>query len=231
LSYIEDIPHLLARYFEDGLEETPLREEDYVIDEDGLVQVNTHCALSKTPPGGRLPVEFSHAGGDFIVAGKRIKNLEGCPTTVEGNFDCSHNGLTTLRFAPTRVWDMDCSFNQLSSLEYCPAVPRGELLIHNNLFTRLATVPPCRFLYATFNPIQGFADLPNHIGHIQVSYTPDLPLLGLLKIKEIWISDQEGRRLEDLEQILNCYAGQGEAGAFACGAELASAGYKENAKW
>jgi hypothetical protein len=63
---------------------------------------------------------------------------------------------------------------------------------------------------------------------LYLSYSPTLPLLRCLLAKKVVTTKPENSTVQD---ILNQYAGQGEAGAFACGAELATAGYKENARW
>lgn len=51
---------------------------------------------------------------------------------VEGDFDCNHNNLTSLKGAPKSVdGDFDCSFNNLTSLEGAPTKVGGNFSCHN----------------------------------------------------------------------------------------------------
>ena len=131
---------------------------------------------------------------------------------VEGDFKCWQNTLKTLEGAPKSVGgDFWCFNNQLTSLEHAPKSVSGGFVCSNN--SQLTT-------------LEG---MPTKLGSLRLTYTPTLPLLRSLYANHVEFYP----RLENdsLQKILNRYAGQGEAGAFACGAELASAGYKENAKW
>jgi hypothetical protein len=81
--------------------------------------------------------------------------------------------------------------------------------------------------------LEGF---PLEVSSVRFNWAPSLPLLRLLNAAKITVAypgtdvyvRRNGQKAAD---ILNGYAGQGEAGAFACGAELASAGLKDNARW
>ena len=103
-----------------------------------------------------------------------------------------------------------CNHNQLTTLKYSPTTIGGSF-------------------YCSINPLESLEGLPEKLKTLQLSYSPNLPLLRALNAKKIEFNPL----LDDptLKEILNRYAGQGEAGAFACGAELATAGYKENAQW
>ena len=63
-------------------------------------------------------------------------------TEVYGNFDCSHNQLTSLEGAPEKVGkSFVCSHNQLTSLEGAPEKVGGYFLCNNNKLTSLKGGP------------------------------------------------------------------------------------------
>ena len=58
---------------------------------------------------------------------------------VKGNFNCSHNELTSLEGSPEIVGvDFDCAYNDLTSLEGSPKIVKGDFYCNNNKvkFTR-----------------------------------------------------------------------------------------------
>ena len=198
-----EILRLLHKYFY-----TPGR---ITIDDFGLVTCNSGVELKRGNLVTRLPVSFDRVDGNFVCINNQLTTLQGAPTSVGGSFLCSNNQLTTLAGAPTSVDDsFDCSVNQLTTLEHAPQSVGGDFGCYNNQLTTLEGLPVVtKTLY--------------------LSYSPTLPLLRCLLAKQVVFSPELENKT--IETILNQYAGQGEAGAFACGAELASAGYKENAKW
>jgi hypothetical protein len=227
----EAIDALLFRYFENALEEEPLGEDSYVIAVDGSVQVSADVGRKRSAPYGILPVKFSHIDGDFLVPEMKLTSLINSPQMVDGMFDCSHNQLTNLTHSPHSVIDFDCSHNQLTNLAGCPAVP-GELVCNNNLLTSLESCPQAAWVWAVNNPFMHFRNTPSHIDTVHVTWYADLPLLGLLVVKNIGLIEPDtGEEMKDLEQIMNRYAGQGRQGSLACAAELSKAGFKENARW
>jgi hypothetical protein len=62
---------------------------------------------------------------------------------------------------------------------------------------------------------------------VSLDYDQKLPLLRVLVARQIFI-DYIPIPLND---IIQKYAGQGRKGSLACAAEMARAGYKENARW
>lgn len=82
--------------------------------------------------------------------------------------------------------------------------------------------------------------LPQEIdGHVTVTYYPQMGGLLRLLVAKKGVSLQSttyrdptvDRDRQRIGAILDRFAGQGEAGAFECGAELAAAGYKRHARW
>ena len=59
--------------------------------------------------------------GDFFCAGNKLTSLEGAPSNVGGFFDCNYNNLTSLTGAPSNVGGFfHCGHNKLESLEGAP---------------------------------------------------------------------------------------------------------------
>jgi hypothetical protein len=149
--------------------------------------------------------------GGFECYSNQLTTLEGAPKSVGGDFSCYNNQLTTLKHSPQSVHgSFDCSYNQLTTLEGAPKSVGGDFNCVNN---KLAT-------------LEGMPDVQRTLF---LSYRRKLPLLRCLLAKKVEFDPKP--RNKTIETILNKYAGQGEAGAFACGAELAAAGFKANARW
>jgi hypothetical protein len=236
----DKIEQLMYSYFENDREERVFPDDDYVIDEDGAVHVNTSILMFKGTPNKMLPVQFAVVDGDCILADRQLKSLRGSPHTVNGDFDCSHNALTTLQYAPTTIGaraSFRCEHNQLTSLAHAPP-NADELVCDNNLLTTLTDAPPCHLLWATDNPFVTFKDTPSHIQHVVLSYKPELPLLGLLSVARIEFerlsaygyAPTHDEAVTVVEEILNRYTGQGKAGQLKCAAELVRRGFKQHAR-
>ena len=133
-----------------------------------------------------------------------------------GKFLCMNQKLTTLQGAPHHVGgDFSCSYNLLHDLEGAPKTVQGNFYCFDNRFTSLNGAP-------------------DHIQRgMMCDYSDHLPLLRTLNSKGPikLVSASEKPVPEQVRQILNRYAGQGQQGALACAAELADAGFKGNARW
>ena len=224
----EEIQMLMFQHFEDE-DEDRITPDEYVIDQDGKVHVNTSIGMYKSTANRLLPVQFAVVDGDCVFSDRGLISLVGAPLHVNGDFDCSMNALTSLAHAPKTVGrraSFKCDENQLTSLAYAP---RGcdELVCNNNLLTNLSDAPPCKLLWATENPFQSFKHTPDHIDHVVISYAPDLPLLGLLSVGKIEFEHDSD--LTRLQEILNSHTRQGRAGQLKCAAELVRAGFKSHA--
>ena len=137
--------------------------------------------------------------------------------------------------------DFEISACRLTTLDGCPSFVGGQFVASYNLFENLEGGPhTVKGAYnvrkcANLTRLDGLAE--DIGGLFSVDYQPDLPLLRSLVSSRIDLSPRDAntwvltQKRRTAEEILNRYAGQGAAGAFACGAELASAGYKENARW
>jgi hypothetical protein len=230
----DEIEHLMYSYFEDDSEKR-ITTDDYVIDQDGDIHVNTHVRMRKSTPNRVLPVQFAVVDGSCILADMRLTSLRGAPHTVNGDFDCSYNALTTLQHAPTSIGaqaNFNCAHNALTSLAHAPS-DSTELVCDHNLLKNLTHAPACDLLWAPHNPFESFNNTPDHIQHVVISYAPHLPLLGLLSVGKIELEPVAGfsheRHIQPIELILNKYCKQGRAGMLKCAAELIRAGFKRHA--
>lgn len=102
---------------------------------------------------------------------------------------------------------------------------------YNNHLTNLVGVPQHAHdvicAGSTLISLEGLPTDPHSIRYLSFTYRPTLPLLRCLVSTTVELA----RAPKEVGTIIAKYSGQGEAGAFECGAQLASAGYKENARW
>jgi hypothetical protein len=172
------------------------------ISEQGLVSVVGNVNMKRA--SRKLPCRFGEIKGSFSCVSQDLTSLDGAPHLVSGDFSCQHNKLKTLAGGPVTVGG---AYN-------C----QGQALV-------------------------GLLGLPlTEFKRLYVTYTPKLPVLRALVARKIWLETSDTvarvgpkrREVTDkVEQILNDprWMGKGQAGAIACAAELASAGFKANARW
>ena len=59
--------------------------------------------------------------GNFWCGHNKLTSLKNSPSIVVGSFFCGHNKLTTLAGSPSSVGiNFDCSYNDLTSVEFAP---------------------------------------------------------------------------------------------------------------
>lgn len=91
---------------------------------------------------GKFIVPIGIWEGNFNCSHTDLTSLKGAPEVVEGYFDCSHNQLTSLEGAPKKVGgDFSCSFNKLSSLEGAPREVGGDFKCTFNMLVSLEGAP------------------------------------------------------------------------------------------
>lgn len=229
-----------------------------VVDVNGNVSVLKLGSFNKIKS---LSVQFGHVKGHFDCSWQNLSSLKGAPHTVDGDFDCGVNRLTSLRYAPVSVGgsfncslnklatlkylpktiggSLKCRENSLTTLEFCPAHVKGAFNVnHNNLLTTLEHGPQQvdgDYSIAGCYALQDLDHLPNRGSFIRLSYKTNFALLRCLNFDRVEIFDQfnilNEQQYDSINRILNQHAGQGQQGALACAAELADAGFKENARW
>ena len=68
----------------------------------GLVDVNTHINL-RYKKLTELPLNFGTINGNFDCNSNELTTLKGCPKIINGFFSCSFNRLTSLENGPSEV--------------------------------------------------------------------------------------------------------------------------------
>ena len=141
------------------------------------------------------------------------------------------NGVLPVRFKTCKGFYVDNS--GLTSFAGSPEKIFGHAWYGNNRLTSLEHAPQevHGYLGLAANRITSLDGLPTVIQGIALDYHPHMPLLKTLIADTIDFPHVNTKAPGAVERILNRYAGQGQAGALACAAELADAGYKENAQW
>jgi hypothetical protein len=108
----------------------------------GLVDVQGSFDCSNQRLKSLYGIRFGTVEGDFYCYNNQLTTLEGAPQTVEGNFYCFSNELTSLEGAPQTVkGGFSCSSNQLTSLEGAPRTVEGTFSCYNNQLTSLEGAP------------------------------------------------------------------------------------------
>jgi len=232
-----EVARILADHF--WIVDTPQHRSGWAYDPDlHSVDVWGDCRLSRNLE--RLPLRFGRIYGDFNCGGRGLKTLANAPHTVDGSFRAHENQLFDLMGGPKKVGgDYWCGSNRLESLKGCPRQIKGNFWAPENQNLHSLKNGPQQVhgeLAVSGCNLTSLKGLPAQMGAVMIDYDPHMPLLSLLNAKEIALESKVGADYTDatvaqVAAILNRYAGQGEAGAFECGAELATAGFKENARW
>ena len=75
----------------------------------------------------------SSVGGDFSCQYNKLVNLRGCPSEVGGSFYCAHNGLLSLEGSPKEIGlHFFCNDNKLTSLQGVPKYVSGHFYCNDN---------------------------------------------------------------------------------------------------
>ena len=146
------------------------------------------------------------------------------------------NGRLPLRFGRVHG-DFNVSGCELTTLKGCPLHVGGLCFVSNNPIPSLEGAPQLvdyLFVMQDLTQLTSLEGFPAQIEICRFDWRHNLPLLRLLQAKKLILGNPGPSHSSPANrcfEILKGYAGQGEAGAFTCGAELADAGYKENARW
>lgn len=187
---------------------------DYEISENGMVDVDGGD-VTMIHPAAQLPVTFSY---------------------VSGTFEAHNKGLTTLEGVPASCHNLLVNQNALTNLDHCPSDLNWLFVKANRLVNFEGSLRSVNLIDARKNPFKNLNGLENiRVEEIKISYSENLPLLKLLVAKQIYLAHDivklDHERVNDINNILQKYAGQGQKGALACAVELSDAGFKENAQW
>ena len=144
------------------------RINNYTIRPDGRIDVDGGVHLySKNL--SKLPLNFNIVSGNFNCSHNQLTSLEHCPSEIGGDFYCSSNQLTTLKGCrPSEIGgDFYCNNNQLTSLEHCPSEIGGNF---NCSYNKLTTLKGCRpseivgNFYCFNNQLTSLKGAPSEVG-------------------------------------------------------------------
>ena len=114
---------------------------DYTINSDGSIDVDCSVYI-RFKRLTKLPLKFGRVSGDFDCSHNNLTSLEGCPGWVGRNFDCHNNNLTSLKGSPSSIEDdFVCHNNKLTTLEGGPRVVNGNFDCSSNQLTNLIGGP------------------------------------------------------------------------------------------
>lgn len=166
-------------------------------------------------------------------------SLKGCPKTIDGNFDCSYNALTSLKYCPTLSGKIsgafDCTNNKLRSLQFCPEHINGAFTCTTNNLTTLLYGP--KTVLGNYdcgdNYLENIDGLPEQItGRFYMRNSDNLksfPALRFLKIKNLLSISTDFRKVD---VIINQYLPntRGNDAIIECQNELLDAGLDDFAQ-
>jgi hypothetical protein len=133
--------------------------ENYTINSDGSIDVGGDVDLMNYLGGlTKLPLKFRNVTGDFNCSHNQLTTLEGSPKSVN-YFNCSHNQLTTLQGSPKSVNYFYCSHNKLTTLEGSPNIIRFINCSHNKLTTLEGSPQSVTSFYCGNNPVESIWNL------------------------------------------------------------------------
>ena len=112
----------------------------YIINDDMSISVNGSVGLAYRNLKS-IPITFKEVSGDFDCSDNQLTSLKYCPETVGGYFSCSNNQLASLKYCPETVGGFYCSGDQLTSLEYCPESVGGRFYCNYNQITNFDGLP------------------------------------------------------------------------------------------
>ena len=106
--------------------------------------------------------------GDFNCLNKGISDFKGIMFgKVSGDFDCSHNNLTSLEGCPKKVGEsFYCNYNNLTSLEGGPKEVGGRFNCNHNKLTSLEFGPERVdvVFYCSYNNLTSLEGCPKEVG-------------------------------------------------------------------
>jgi hypothetical protein len=117
--------------------------EKYTINSDGSIDVDENVNIIKRRIE-LLPLRFNIVNGYFNCSNNGLTSLLGCPTKINGGFYCDYNELTSLEYCPSVIGENSsfyCNENNLTSLEHCLNKIGGDFNCDDNKLTSLVYYP------------------------------------------------------------------------------------------
>jgi len=87
-------------------------------------------------------LNLEEVSGEFNCSFNGLTSLKGSPTISNGDFSCFHNKLTSLEGGPTiSNGDFSCSTNDITSLVGAPTIVNGDFKCSYNIITSIEGAP------------------------------------------------------------------------------------------
>lgn len=121
--------------------------KDYTINSDGSIDVNDDVYMGyhkdyDRPALSNLPIQFNNVYGSFDCSNNGLVSLKGSPVHVGGSFYCFCNNLTSLEGGPEHIDRDFVGFdNKLSTLEFAPKYIGEDFNCSSNKFISLKGCP------------------------------------------------------------------------------------------
>lgn len=135
--------------------------ENYTINGDGYVDVDGDVEI-RTYTITKLPIRFGSVTGEFNISHNKLTTLEGCPVKVGGGFTCDMNELTSLKESPEEVGRVfSVVMNKLTSLSDGPKRVDGYYHCPGNNIKDLDgfdTIFGKKIIFGSSNPIGSLVD-------------------------------------------------------------------------
>jgi hypothetical protein len=162
-----------------------LEVEDYIINDDGTVDVNSSVDISFMNLN-QIPVQFGRVRGDFNCSNNQLHSLQGSPQSVGFSFFCHKNRLTSLKGASQWVGkSFICSHNELTSLEGAPLKLNGSFDCSENELTSLKGAPKSinGDFDCTHNRLKTLEGIPDFVRNVLYCHGNQIPYHLLMDYK------------------------------------------------
>ena len=106
---------------------------NYCINRENTIDVNGNVRIEYKGLK-EIPVQFGSINGNFWCHNNLLTSLKGCPRYVRDIFHCGSNQLTSLEYCPKVIeGNFECSFNHLNTLyPYITDIRYRELFPNGN---------------------------------------------------------------------------------------------------
>jgi hypothetical protein len=140
---------------------------------DGSLHVPGDISLAKYNLTELPDLSSVTVGGNFDCSHNHLTSLRGAPRSVGGDFACQSNRLASLSGAPSSVGGaFYCSYNKLASLRGAPESVGGDFWCQGNQLTSLKGVPSTvpGYLYCHTNPLSSLEGMPQAFERIESDF-------------------------------------------------------------
>ena len=147
--------------------------KNYTINNKGEIDVNgnvnlSRCNLTELPPF----IQFGTVNGFFNCSFNGLVSLRGVPNTVGGRFNCSYNSLKSLEGAPKKInGSFFCNNNNLETLKGSPEKVGGRFNCRHNRLISLEGSPSKinEYFDCSDNKLKSLEGAPKEAGYFSCS--------------------------------------------------------------